>query len=467
MPESRSLHPLYWPIAALRAAYARGELSPAQVLEDALARLTTFNPRLNAFLCTLEQLAGKQAISAGKAYRNGTAGPLAGIPISIKDTFDISGAVSTRGSLVYRAHVAQADSGAVRRLRAAGALFVGKTNTAEFGQSATTDNRLGGDCRNPWNVSRTPGGSSGGAAASVAAGIVTAALGADGGGSIRIPAAFTGLVGIKPTYGLCRDEGGFPAMSDFCCPGPLAWRVADARIMLSVLSERQLTRSKMKAPLRVAWCPRPEGRPVDPGLAGVVASAARQLSALGHEVEEVDVPVAGWKEAFGPLVLEEEGRLRGHLLRDCRDMLTGYEAAALDAAASLDVSSVMDAREQCRIFQARIDAFLTRYDVIATPTTAVTAFPVGERPRMIAGEPVDALWGAFPFTAAFNVAGTPAASIPCGFIDGLPAGLQLVCARGRDALLLDIAEALEECLHIDVSTIQRRFASERAAEVAT
>jgi Asp-tRNA(Asn)/Glu-tRNA(Gln) amidotransferase A subunit family amidase len=460
------MHPLYWPIEALRAAYARGDLSPVEVLEDAFARLAAFNPRLNAFLCTLDELAGAQAISAEKAYRNGTAGPLAGIPISIKDTFDVARAASTRGSLVYRAHIARSDCGAVRRLRAAGALFVGKTNTAEFGQSATTDNRLGDDCRNPWNASRTPGGSSGGAAASVAAGIVTAALGADGGGSIRIPAAFTGLVGIKPTYGLCRDEGGFPAMSDFCCPGPLAWRVADARVMLGVLSERALTRSKVKGPLRIAWCPRPGARPVDPGVAAVVASAVRRLSSLGHEVEEIDVPVAGWKEAFGPLVLEEEGWLRGHLLHDCREMLTNYELAALEAAASLDASSVMSAREQCRTFRARMDAFLARYDVIATPTTAVTAFRVGERPRSIAGEPVDALWGAFPFTAAFNVAGTPGASIPCGFIDGLPVGLQLVCARGRDRQLLDIAEDLEECLHLDVSAVQMRFANERAATVA-
>jgi Asp-tRNA(Asn)/Glu-tRNA(Gln) amidotransferase A subunit family amidase len=467
MPERPSVHPLYWPIAALREAYACGDLSPAEVLEEALARLAALNPRLNAFLCTPEELARKQAISAREAYRNDTAGPLAGIPISIKDTFDVAGVISTRGSLIYRSHVAQADSGAVRRLRAAGAMFVGKTNTAEFGQSATTDNRLGDDCRNPWNLSCTPGGSSGGAAASVAAGIATAALGADGGGSIRIPAAFTGLVGVKPTYGLCRDEGGFPAMSDFCCPGPLAWRVADARVMLSVLSERLFARSRVKGSLRVAWCPRPERRPVDPGVAAVVASAARQLSALGHDVEEIDIPVQGWREAFGPLVLEEEGRLRGNLLRDSRELLADYELASLKAAASLDAASVVRAREQCQLFRARMDAFLARYDVIVTPTTAVTAFSIGERPRAIAGETVDALWGAFPFTAAFNVAATPAASIPCGFINGLPVGVQLSCARGRDALLLDIAEGLEECLELDASTVIRSFADERVAQVVT
>jgi Asp-tRNA(Asn)/Glu-tRNA(Gln) amidotransferase A subunit family amidase len=467
MPSRRALHPIYWPVAELRAAYARGELSPAELLEDALARLAEQNPRLNAFLCTLDRLAREQACSAAASYRAGTAGPLAGIPISIKDTFDVAGAVSTRGSLVYRAHVAGADSGAVRRLRAAGAVFVGKTNTAEFGQSATTDNRLGGDCRNPWDLRRTPGGSSGGAAASVAAGIVAAALGADGGGSIRIPAAFTGLVGIKPTYGVCRDEGGFPAMSELCCPGPLAWRVADARVVLGVLSERPLPRSRARRNLRVAWWPRPEGRPVDPALAALVLGAVRELGALGHDVEEVDIPVAGWKEAFGPVVLEEEGRLRGNLLRECPGMLTSYELASLRAALALEPSTVATAREQCGALRARMDAFLEAHDVIVTPATAVPAFPIGERPRKIAGEDVDALWGAFPFTAAFNVAGTPAASIPCGFVGGLPVGVQLICARGRDALLLDLAEDLEESLAVDVSAMQRRLPSDRAAQAVT
>lgn len=466
MPEQLSVHPICWPIADLRDAYARGQLSPTEVLQDAFARLAAFNPRLNAFLCTLEELASEQATSALQAYRNGTAGPLAGIPISIKDTFDISGAVSTRGSLVFRSHVAQTDSGAVRRLRAAGAVFVGKTNTAEFGQSATTDNRLCDDCRNPWNLSCTPGGSSGGAAASVAAGIVTAALGADGGGSIRIPAAFTGLVGFKPTFGACQDEGGFPAMSEFCCPGPLAWRVADARVMLSVLAERGFTRRVVERPLRIAWCPRPEARPVDPNLADVVANAVRQLSVLGHEVEEVDVPLAGWNQAFAPLVLEEEGRLRGHLLQNYRDMLTDYELASLEAAASLDVAAVAGAREQHKTFQARLDAFLTTYDAIVTPTTSVPAFPVGERPQIIAGERVDRLWGPFPFTAAFNVAGTPSSSIPCGFVDGLPVGVQLVCARGRDSLLLDIAEDLEESLVVDRAGGIVRFADQQKQKMA-
>ena len=449
--------PLYWPIAALRKAYAAGEFSPEDVTRESFERLKAFNPRLHAFLLTFEDRAFEQASAAARAYRAGTARPLAGIPISIKDTFDVAGAVSTRGSLVYRSHVAREDSGAVHRLREAGAIFIGKTNTAEFGQSATTDNKLGEDCRNPWNIELTPGGSSGGGAASVAAGIVTAALGADGGGSLRIPAAFTGLVGFKPTFGAVRDENGFPAMSDFCCAGPIAWRVADVRAILSVLAEQSFARTQSKRPLRVASCLRPEGRPIQFGVAAAVKAAVRKLAALGCEIEETELPLAGWNEIFGPLVLEEEGRLRGHLLRSYAESLTDYECMSLKAAASLEAGTVERAREQHKVFQAEIDRFLGRYDLIVTPTTSVPAFPVGARPHEIDGKRVNSLWGAFPFTAAFNVAGTPGVSIPCGISQGLPVGLQLVAARGRDAQLLDIAEDLEEALAFDASEVIDRY----------
>ena len=161
------------------------------------------------------------------------------------------GVVSTRGSLVYRDNVAPIDSGAVRRLRAAGAVFVGKTNTAEFGQSATTDNRLGKDARNPWNLDCTPGGSTGGGAASVAAGIVIAALGADGGGSLADSRGLHRYCRLQADVRLMQDEGGFPAMSDFCCAGPFAWRVADAREIVSVLAKRGFARASSSG--HFAW----------------------------------------------------------------------------------------------------------------------------------------------------------------------------------------------------------------------
>jgi Asp-tRNA(Asn)/Glu-tRNA(Gln) amidotransferase A subunit family amidase len=237
--------------------------------------------------------------------------------------------------------------------------------------------------------------------------------------------------------------------------------------MLGVLAEARFPRGSIERPLRVAWCPRPEARPVDPDLASSVAGAVRQLAALGHHIEQVELPLARWKDAFGPLVLEEEGRLRGHLLPDLREMLTTYEVAALEAAAAIDEATIAASRSHHRAVQQRLDEFLNVYDLIVTPATAVPAFPVGERPRIIAGENVDALWGAFPFTAPFNVAGTPAASIPCGFVRNLPVGIQLVCRRGRDALLLDISEDLEEALGLDTTIVIERLAARTRSELVS
>ncbi len=457
MPELAD-HPLYWPIARLLAAYAERVLSPVDVIEEAIARTSRFDPLLHAYLARLDAPARAQAGAAEAAYRRGEAGPLAGIPISIKDTFPLAGAVTTYGSTLFADNATPEDSGVVARLRAAGAVFPGKTNTAEFGQSATTDNRLGEDARNPWDTERTPGGSSGGAAASVAAGLAVAALGADGGGSIRIPAAFTGLYGIKPTHGACRDEGGFKGMSDFACPGPLAWRVADARVFLETIAERVLPRAEIGRALTIAWCPRPEGAPVDPEVAVQTARAAAKLADLGHEVEEVALPLAGWTEAFNTLILADEGAERGHFLNGDAERLTDYERKALIAARRIGADDVARARRAHDDYRVRIARLFERYDVLALPTTAAAAFPLQQRPREIAGEAVSWLWGAFPATAPFNVAGTPAASIPCGLARGLPVGLQLVAAQHGEALLLNLSEDLEAVLGFDAAALRARWA---------
>ena len=191
-------------------------------------------------------------------------------------------------------------------------MFTGKTNTAEFAQSATSENRLGPDTANPWDRTLTPGGSSGGAAVSVAGGMSTVALGSDGGGSVRIPAAFTGLVGLKPSAGLCRDENGFVTMADFSSPGPLARSVDDVRRVLTVLADTPFSRARPQPPLRVAWCPRPEGRPVASAIADAVSRAACGCCRRpATEVEEVELPFDGWQELFGPFVLDTEQRCRG------------------------------------------------------------------------------------------------------------------------------------------------------------
>lgn len=448
---------LRWPIAELVAAYRTREVSPVEVARTALERIEQHDGELGAFIGVTRDLALEQAAAAERRYADGDEAPLLGVPVSVKDSFYVEGTLSTLGSRVHRSHVATADSGVARRLRRAGAVFTGKTNMAEFGQSATTDNLLGPDTRNPWDPQRTPGGSSGGAAASVAAGLSTVAVGSDGGGSVRIPAAFTGLVGVKPTFGRCRDEWGFRAMSDFVCPGPLTRSVADARTLLGVMVDDGLTSTGLPRRLRVAYCPRPEGHPVDPAVAEAVDRVARLLAGMGHAVEQVDLPLGGWEQAFGPLVLDEEHRERGHLLEHHAEELTRYERGSLRAALNLRPGEVEAARGAHQRYRFRVDALFDDYDVLLTPTVATPAFPLGERPMSIDGRSVSRLWGAFPFTAPFNVAGVPALSVPCGTVDGLPVAAQLVARAGADALLLDVGELVEEAVAFDDALVRDRW----------
>ena len=442
--------PLWWPLRRLVDAYRRGSLSPVEVSELAQARIAEVDPILHAFILPTPELARRQAVAAETAYRNGSAGPLAGVPVSIKDAFHLEGHVTTLGSLAHTDDVARHDSGAVRRLRRAGAVVVGKTNVSEFCQSATTDNLLGPDTANPFDPRRTAGGSSGGAAASVASGTCTIGLGSDGGGSIRIPASFCGLVGFKPTYGSVDDNGGFRAFSPFISIGPLARNVADSRCLHSVLSgdgTGALDFLDDRGPRRIAWCPRPEGRPIDAGVGDVAAAAVSRLAACGHEVIPVELDLGGWEEIFGPLVLAEEGERRGHLLQGPHE-LTWYHRQSLMAAELLDPDVVAAARSALADYRERVDRYFRDHDVIVTPATATTAFDLGCRPRAIGGEPVARLWGAFPFAVPFNVSGHPAVVLPAGFVDGLPVAIQLVGRHGSDNELLSLAEQLETELDV-------------------
>lgn len=437
-------------ITELIRSYKDRSLSPIDVAETFFERIERYDGQLHSYVEITRDLAFAQATEAERAYASGnTCAALAGIPIAIKDAFHVAGIQTTLGSEVYRGQIAKDDSGLVRRLRASGAVFLGKTNTAEFGQSATTDNLLGSDTANPWDITRTAGGSSGGSAASVAARLATVAVGSDGGGSIRIPAAFVGIVGLKPSPGVCKDENGFRAMTEFANVGPMARSVADARILLGVLADSRFERRSNKRPLRVCYCPAPENRPVDTGVAAMVERAVRVFENLGHHVEEDHPPIQGWGDIFGPLVLEEEHRERGHLLTLFPERLTRYQRSTLEAALAMDPADVWRARELLPGFRSRLAAFFDRYDIVLTPATAVPSFPLGERPKIIHDVAVDWLWGAFPFTAPFNVGGVAAASVPCGLVGDLPVSLQIVAKARAEQLLLDISQDFEEAIAFD------------------
>lgn len=344
------------------------------------------------------ELALAQAREAEARYRRGArAGPLPpllGVAVSIKDLFDVEGVRTTLGSRLSGAGPAGADSAVVARLRRAGAVFLGKTNTAEFGQSATTENRLGLGGANPWDPQRTAGGSSGGAAASVAAGLATAALGSDGGGSIRIPAAMCGLFGLKPTINSVPEDGPFRAMTDFSCPGAIVRRVADARRFLHAILNHDMGTRDLTARFRIGWCAVPADRPIDPAVQAVTDSACSLLGELGHEVEPISLSFDGWMDAFGPLVLADEWRLRRHLLDKHASELTDYARRAITAGGRVTPDDLQTARARKDEFRRRLKSVFDDHHLIVTPSTACVAFPIGTRPREIAGRPVDPLWGA-------------------------------------------------------------------------
>jgi Asp-tRNA(Asn)/Glu-tRNA(Gln) amidotransferase A subunit family amidase len=463
MPE---LDLAFWSVDQLTTAYRSGELSPVEVTTHFLERIEAYDAELNSYLTITRDLALKQAASAEAAYRAGGSDlpSLLGVPISIKDLFDVAGEPTSLGSRAFLGTTAAGDSLVVSGLRSAGAVFLGKSNTAEFGQSATTDNRLGPECRNPWDQTRTSGGSSGGAAAGVAAGLAAVSLGSDGGGSIRIPAAMCGLFGIKPTYAELPASDSFHAMTRFVCAGPISRTVADARAVLGVQLGRAVPASAERGRMRVAWCPTPEDRPVDAGVRSVTRAAVEALAAAGHTVEEVTLPVAGWIEAFSPLVLADEWKFRQGLLADSGDDLTRYVRKGIEAGRGVTPEDVERALVLQGEVRARVAELLTRFDVIATPTTAVTAFEMGRRPTKVDGHQVEPLWGAFPFTAPFNVTGSPAASIPIGLSDGLPVGLQVVGAAQGEEVVLDRCAELEALMAFPADQMVRRWSAARPVE---
>lgn len=428
------------PIRSLREDFAARRLSPNEVLDDALAVIERTNPCLRGFLAVTEERARADASRAEHSYRVGTPGPLEGIPVGVKDLFAVAGAVTTHGSLVHRHDVSRADGGVARRLAAAGAVIVGKTNTSEFGQSATTENRLGRAARTPWDPARTAGGSSGGSAVAVATGACTVAVGSDAGGSVRIPAAYCGLVGLKPTHGTSVTESAAPTMAEFNDVGPLARRIPDLRVLAGVLQGvRHISHPERR--LRIGVSPAPEGRPVDPAVAHGVVRAVGMLQDAGHSCEEIDLPLAGWQEIFSALVLDGERRLHAYLHHHL-DQLTEYQRVTLEAALRLDDAVVERARSALPAFRQRVAERVGSVDVVCTPATAVGPFPVEQRPRRIDGRPVDRLWGPFPFAAPISVAGLPAVVVPVALVDGLPVAVQLVGAIEHDGRLMQLAEQL-------------------------
>jgi aspartyl-tRNA(Asn)/glutamyl-tRNA(Gln) amidotransferase subunit A len=453
----------FTPATDLAALIRRKELSPVEVTETVLARIARLNPALNAFCTVTAEAALAEARAAEAAVARGDAlGPLHGVPISVKDLTNTQGVRTTRGSRLYADNIPDEDAPVVERVKAAGAIILGKTNTPEYGWKGDTSNPLFGVTYNPWGPPQTvtAGGSSGGAGAAVAAGLGPLALGTDGAGSIRIPASFCGIVGLKqqlwrvPTYPASPVEM-------LAHTGPMTRTVRDAALLLNVIAGPD-ERDRLTLPatgddwlaaceggiagLRVAWSPDLGYAAVDPEVARITAGAARRFAAdLGCIVEEADPgfpdPVGaelilfyvGVQSNVADLPAERYALLDPDFARAIEE-----EGAGVSALDYVRANSVRQSVAEV------LRRFFTRYDLLLTPTIAVPPFRAGEEgPREVAGKAVGRL-GWTPFTYPFNLSGNPALTVPAGFTEsGLPVGLQIVGRRFDEATVLRAGAAFE------------------------
>jgi Asp-tRNA(Asn)/Glu-tRNA(Gln) amidotransferase A subunit family amidase len=436
-----------------------------EVVTRSLARIHELQPALNAFTVVLDQSALASARDADDVVRTG--GPLPalhGVPVSVKDHIWMTDAPATNGSLLLRDFVPPEDAVPVARLRAAGAVIVGKTNNPEFCYRGFTDNRIFGPTRNPWDRELTPGGSSGGAGASVAAGMTAIALGTDGGGSIRIPSSFCGVVGHKPTFGLVPKEPGFKGWKTLSVDGPLARSVRDAALMLSVIAG-PAPADDMSYPgppaqgyldgaaepgdlrgLRVAWSADLGVLPVDVDVRAVFAAALQVFTDLGcalvEDAPDTPNPAALWNT----IALAEGFSSEGPLLASSRELMSPGIAEIIEAGRDITGGQYVDALHEKGRYTRVWAEFFEQYDVLVTPALQVTAFPVGLlTPTEIEGQPVDPFfddWCSICLPA--NLTGMPATVVPAGFgTGGRPVGVQVMGPRWADALTLRVANAYE------------------------
>jgi amidase len=436
----------------LAAQVRAGELSAAELVESTIRRAESENARLN-FLVTD---CFEQALAAARGPL--PAGPFSGVPMLVKDLTETAGVRTTFSSRAFADYVPAADTAAVRRLKEAGFVVIGKSNTPEFGITCVTESELNGAARNPYDLERTPGGSSGGAAAAVAAGVLPLAHGSDGGGSIRIPASCCGLFGIKPSRGRVSSAPFVSGSLELSQSGPLATSVRDAAAFLDVLAgyepgdahwapppERPFLEECDRDPgrLRIAFTTEPAiPCPVEPAVATVAREAAETLAGLGHEVVEatppwsdeslIDLFAVLWQLTPALYPVDDES-----LLTPLNRMLAERARATSSVAFAQSVGALQR-------LARRVVPFWDDFDVLLTPGLAKLPVPIGW-----VFEPDDP-WQQFlrgaeftPFTPIVNVTGQPAATVPFAIVDGLPVGVQLIGRPADEATLFRLAAQLE------------------------
>jgi len=454
----------FTPATELSRLIRSRDLSPVQLTKTILDRIEKLNPSIHAFLTVAADFALEQAKSSeARLVRNSPLSPLDGIPYSIKDLEPTAGIRTTFGSKWFEHNVPSEDGAIAGRLRQAGGILLGKTNTPHFGYKDMCDNLLGPPCRNPWKLDRTSGASSGGAGAAVAAGLGPAAQGSDGGGSIRIPAALCGIFGLKPSLGRVPYHPNPDYWAARSHMGPMTRTVRDAALVLNVMAGPDARDPlSIDAPcpdyvaacdgdlkgLKVAWSSDLGYAPVDPEVRTVTEKSARRFTELGCIV---DAPRIEWPDSRGFHKTIYEVAIASRLLDRARERPDWIEPTLMriilngSAISAVEHGRALLARA---VFYQAVRHFFETYDLLLTPTMPVAAWSAepgpNEGPHEIGGCATPTMFDRIPFTYPFNLTGHPAATVPCGFTsEGLPVGLQIVGRHHADASVLRAAAAFE------------------------
>jgi aspartyl-tRNA(Asn)/glutamyl-tRNA(Gln) amidotransferase subunit A len=446
--------------AELSRLYRKGKASPVETMKAVLARTAKVNPVINAFCRVDDNESMKLARASERRWKKGEPwSALDGVPVSIKELVRVKGWPASMGSRLTDKTAADADAPAVARLREAGAIVFAQSTSSEYGHKGVTDSPLHGISRNPWNKERTPGGSSGGAGAAVAAGLGPLAIGTDGGGSVRIPSSFNGLVGIKATFG--RVPAWPPSLTgDLSNTGPMARTALDCALMMNVIA-RPDPRDAHALPaddihyakkidgklrkLKVGFVLRFGDHPIDIEVAALVTKAAKQFEKLGCKVEEVEAPFpyAEAGRAFVIHWLTALQRLLQLFPESRHDEFDPNLLAGAKAGLRYSLQDLVNAQVTRRELAIAWNLFFEKYDLLLSPAVAVQPFEVGKNlPDGPEGK-ANALWS--PYTSQFNLSRHPAASVPCGLSrQGLPIGLQIASGHYKDALVLRAAARYAE-----------------------
>ena len=441
------------------AALRRREVSSAELTAAALQRIERLNPSTNAMQTVMAEAARERAKQADEELARGEGrGPLHGIPIAVKDLFYTKGVRTTGGSKVFENHVPHHDAAVVERLRAGGAVLVGKTGMHELAYGITSSNPHFGAIRNPWDRDRIPGGSSGGSGAAVAAGMVAMAMGSDTGGSIRVPAAYCGVVGLKPTYGRVSRYGAMPLAFSLDHMGPLTRSVRDAGAVLNAIAgydPRDETSSRrpvenyvpdIEPSIRGLRIGLPENfyfERLDADVEAAVRGAFQAAASRGAEIVPLPAPDIAAINTVARLILmaEASALLEPHL--EQRDLFGADVLALLDQGRLLPATDYINAQRLRRGMQREFACLWRRVDCLFTPTTPITAPRIGETTATRGGQDEDVRLATTRLVRAINALGLPAVSIPCGADRrGLPVGLQIVGPPFAEALILHVAQAL-------------------------